>query len=92
MIKPNSVNLKENIFICVGTEIPRNAKRMIVGSMQFVSEEEAKWYVVAEKGRFKNYLNKKDHQSAKDSLISAVQKITGKEEISNVKFTIYSFN
>lgn len=66
---------------------------MISGSLSYISENEAKWYVQQIQDRFKDYVNGANQlkASAKESLRTAIQKLAGKNvDSNNIKFKIFS--
>lgn len=88
----NVINLKENVFIVpYGSEIPKEAKKMLASSMKYMSEFECKWYVsICETTkRSTDYVTGRRLNSATKSLESAVKKLYKKENITNDKFLIY---
>jgi hypothetical protein len=86
----NQINLKDNLYITNDTKIPEGAKRMLsCTSNIFMSEEEAKWYVLEKNGKFKNYYKNESLFTAKESMASALKAISGKYDVSKVRFTIF---
>ncbi len=88
-----SIQLRSNVFLTIN-EVPKNAERKVSGYIDFVSEQEALWYVAPlqdqQQGTFKHYGNDKATvASAKGSLISALIKLDNKCRDKR-KFTIYS--
>ncbi len=93
--KTVTINLKDNLYISLDGTTPKNAKKMIMGSLSFMSEDESKWYVQTIGVRFKNYLSKSNQtmMSAKNSLRSAIESLVIKGmDPEKVKFSIYSIN
>ena len=97
-MKNDVINLKDNMFITLLETVPYKAKMRIAGKINFVNEEESRWYVgekVKEDGtRYVDYADKnREHHSAKMSLISAIQKLAGPNiKIEDLTFKIFNLN
>ena len=76
-------------------ELPKGSEKKLAGQLEFVNEEESKWFVQDIPGKgYVDYRNKKKiHDKARVSLLSAVAKLVPEgTKLNKLRFVIFAID
>ena len=98
-----SVNLKDNLFVTLGYQVPSQAKKLIAGHLSMMGSKELERFVdqlgqsSQDNPQFKDYSRTNGVKlNPRDSFISAINTIIAKTkskiEFRDIRFTIYAID